>query len=391
MTVQTSRRREGTSRVYLRYPVSPLGRTQAVPVLFPARNFGKMPKPCAVAQTFPNFEMASNQLSLLRQWNMLRLLPRAPVKISVNDLCERLRDEDFPVTRRTVQRDLNELAGVFPLVVDDREKPYGWSWQRDASSFDLPGLSIPEALTLTLVEQHLCNHLPPSTIDALQPYFQSATRALSSIDGSAMSKAWLNKVRGVTPQQPLLPPVMSEECQRTIYLALMKDMQLKLHYKKRDTDVLMVYETVHPLAIVQRGALIYLVCMFAQYDDVRTLALHRVQHADIVYAAARVKPGFDLDAYIASGQFGFRTGDPITLRATFSRTAGEHLYETPLSSDQTLIEGEGGCIELRATVASTRSLVWWLLGFGDGVTVHEPAELRAEIRDTAARMLEAYA
>jgi len=335
--------------------------------------------------------MATNQLSLLRQWNMLRLVPRAPAKISVTDLCERLRDADFPVTNRTVQRDLNELAGVFPLVVDDRNKPYGWSWQRDASSFDLPGLSVPEALTLTLVEQHLRNHLPPSTIDALQPHFQSAARALSSIDGSAMSKAWLNKVRGVTPQQPLLPPAMSEECQRTIYLGLMKDMQLKLHYKKRDASVAAVYDTVHPLAIVQRGALIYLVCMFAEYDDVRTLALHRVQQAELVHVSARAKPGFDLDAYIASGQFGFRTGDPITLRATFSRAAGEHLYETPLSSDQKLVAGERGCIELHATVASTRSLVWWLLGFGDGVTVHEPAELRAEIRDTAARMVSAYA
>lgn len=335
--------------------------------------------------------MATNQLSLLRQWNMLRLVPRAPARISVTDLCERLRDVDFPVTSRTVQRDLNELAGVFPLVVDDRNRPFGWSWQRDASSFDLPGLSIPEALTLTLVEQHLRNHLPPSTIDALQQHFQSAARALSSIDGSAMSKAWLNKVRGVTPQQPLLPPVISEECQRTIYLGLMKDMQLKLHYKKRDADVAIVYDIVHPLAIVQRGALIYLVCMFAEYDDVRTLALHRVQQAELGYVAARAKPGFDLDAYIASGQFGFRTGDPITLRATFSRVAGEHLYETALSEDQTLVLGAGGCIELRATVASTRSLVWWLLGFGDGVTVHEPAELRAEIRETATRMVAAYA
>lgn len=347
---------------------------------------------CADAQdTTTGFDMATNQLSLLRQWNMLRLVPRAPAKISVKDMCERLRDADFPVTSRTVQRDLNELACVFPLVADVRDKPYGWSWQRDASSFDLPGLSIPEALTLTLVEQHLRNHLPPNTIDALQPHFQSAARALSSVDGSAMSKAWLNKVRSVTPQQPLQPPAMHEECQRTIYLALMKDLQLKLHYKKRDADQATCYESVHPLAIVQRGALIYLVCMFADYDDVRTLALHRVQAAELLYEAARAKPEFDLDRYIESGQFGFRTGDPVVLCATFSRAAGEHLYETPLSADQSLVVDENGCIVLRATVASTRSLVWWLLGFGDGVTVQEPAALREEIKAIAGRMATAYA
>ena len=335
--------------------------------------------------------MATNQLSLLRQWNMLRLVPRAPAKISVKDLTERLRDADFSVTARTVQRDLNELAGVFPLVADDREKPYGWSWQRNASGFDLPGLTVPEALTLTLVEQHLRNHLPPNTIDALQPHFQSAARALSSVDSSAMSKAWLNKVRSVTPQQPLLAPVMDEECQRTIYLALMKDLQLRLHYKKRDADVATLYEVVHPLAIVQRGGLIYLVCMFADYDDARTLALHRVQAAELRYESARAKPGFNLDDYIESGQFGVRTGDPVTLRATFARAAGEHLYETPLSTDQSLTIDKDGRIELRATVASTRALVWWLLGFGDGVTVHEPVELREEMKAIAGRMANTYA
>src|SRR5687768_2309629 len=99
-------------------------------------------------------------LTLLRQWTMLRLIPRSPARIAVKDLQEQLRDADFLVTRRTVQRDLADLSTVFPLVSDDREKPYGWSWQREASSFDLPGLSVPDALTLTLVEQHLRHQLP---------------------------------------------------------------------------------------------------------------------------------------------------------------------------------------------------------------------------------------
>lgn len=36
------------------------------------------------------------------------------------------------VHRRTVQRDLVELATVFPLVSDERSKPYGWRWADDA-------------------------------------------------------------------------------------------------------------------------------------------------------------------------------------------------------------------------------------------------------------------
>ncbi len=334
--------------------------------------------------------MATNQQSLLRQWHMLRMVPRAPAKISAQALCERLCAADFRVTERTVQRDLRELSNVFPVVVDERDKPYGWSWLRDASSFDLPGLTVPEALTLTLVEQHLQHHLPPITVDALRPHFRSAARTLSAVEDSAPSRVWLDKVRSVPPQQPLLPPRMDEACQRTVYLALMQDRQLKVHYRKRDADEPTVYASVHPLAIVQRGGLVYLVCMFAGYDDVRTIALHRIQHAEVLYEAARGKPGFDIDAYIASGQFGVIAGEPVNLRAVFTRAAGEHLFETPLSADQVLASEPDGRLRLSATVPNTRALVWWLLGFGDGVVIEEPASLRAELAGIAHRMAAAY-
>jgi predicted DNA-binding transcriptional regulator YafY len=335
--------------------------------------------------------MASNQQSLLRQWHMLRMVPRAPVKITAIELQERLEAEDFRVTERTVQRDLNELSTVFPIEVDRRNKPFGWSWLRDASSFDLPGLALPEALTLTLVEQHLRHHLPPSAIDALRPHFRSAARTLAAVEDSAPSRAWLGKVRSVPPQQPLLPPRMDEECQRVVYLALMQDRQLRLHYRKRDGEEPRLHAAVHPLAVVQRGGVVYLVCMFAAYEDVRTIALHRVTHAEALYEPARKKPGFDIDAYIASGQFGVITGAPVGLRAVFTRAAGEHLYETPLSADQVLAAGPDGRLHLAATVPHTRALLRWLLGFGDGVVVQEPAELREAMAGIALQMAAAYA
>jgi predicted DNA-binding transcriptional regulator YafY len=334
--------------------------------------------------------MATNQQSLLRQWHMLRMVPRAPLKITVKELWERLRRDDFKVTERTVQRDLKELSDVFPITADERDKPFGWSWLRDASSFDLPGLTVPEALTLTLVEQHLRHHLPPITVDALRPHFSSAARTLSTADDSP-SRAWLKKMRSVPPQQPLLPPRIDEECQRLVYLGLMQDRQLRLHYRKRDAEQPTVYAAVHPLAVVQRGGLVYLVCMFSRHEDVRTIALHRVQQAEVLYESARKKPGFDIDAYIASGQFGVIAGEPVNLRAVFTRAAGEHLFETPLSADQALVSDADGRLHLAATVPNTRSLVWWLLGFGDGVVIQEPASLREEVACIAHRMAAAYA
>jgi hypothetical protein len=57
--------------------------------------------------------------------------------------------------------------------------------------------------------------------------------------------------------------------------------------------------------------------MFGEFTDVRTLALHRIQQVELRYEPARRLPDFDIDEYIASGQFGFVAGGPITLCARY--------------------------------------------------------------------------
>jgi predicted DNA-binding transcriptional regulator YafY len=334
--------------------------------------------------------MTTNEKSLLRQWHMLKLLPRAPSKITVKELCDLLAAADYDVHERTVQRDLRDLTRVFNLEHDDRSRPFGWSWSRIGPGFSLPGISVPEALTLKLVEQHLRNHLPPNTTEVLQPYFESAARTLGTVDPDTPSKTWLGKVRSIVPTQPLLPPMLDEEVRDTVYAALMQDRQLAISYRRRDAATATNYPSIHPLAIVQRGSVIYLVCMFGDYEDVRTLPLHRIEAAEDRFEPARKCPGFDLDAYVASGQFGIVTGPPVRLHAVFRRQAGEHLYETPLCARQELEVLDDGRIALTATVPNTRGLLWWLLGFGDGVEVREPAELRAEIAGMARNMAAQY-
>ena len=119
--------------------------------------------------------------TLPRQWQMLRMIPRYPQKITAKSLHEKLQADQFDVTKRTVERDLLALSKMFPLVSDERDKPYGWSWSKDAPVFNLPGLSHNEALTLAMVEQHLNNLLPSSTLSQLQPYFKATKQHLSNI------------------------------------------------------------------------------------------------------------------------------------------------------------------------------------------------------------------
>jgi predicted DNA-binding transcriptional regulator YafY len=322
--------------------------------------------------------MALQHDTLLRQWHMLRHIPRYPSKVTARTLKEKLDLDGFNITKRTIERDLIDLSSMFPLALDDREKPYGWSWQKDAPSFDLPGIGNNEALTMVMVEQHLTNLLPATTIEVLKPYFKSAHQHLTATVKAQAVKSWLNKVRTVQPNQTLLTPRIKPALQRTVTEALLTDKQLQIEYKRRGESKSVTYR-IHPLALIQRGGLIYLYVRINDYEDIKILALHRIEVAEILSESTQYPEGFDIDQEIAKGRLDFGAGDTIILKAKFTAEAGEHLFETPLSSDQMIESKTDGSLFVTANVANTPQLLWWLLAIGAGVEVLEPLSLREKV------------
>jgi predicted DNA-binding transcriptional regulator YafY len=223
--------------------------------------------------------MAKGQDALFRQWHMLRLLPRYPQKVSAQSICG-AAVEGFDITERSVQRDLNDLSVLFPLFCDDREKPYGWSWQKDAASFDLPGLAIAEAMALAMAEVHLEHMLPGPILDQLRPYFRAAHTRLDAQHNRGSGRSWMDKVRSVTPSQPLLAPKIETGVHRVISEALLNDLQAAISYRRRSSKICLEYR-IHPLAIVQRGQLLYLCCRIHDYEDIRILAVNRIMSAKL--------------------------------------------------------------------------------------------------------------
>jgi predicted DNA-binding transcriptional regulator YafY len=164
---------------------------------------------------------------------------------------------------------------------------------------------------------------------------------------------------------------------------------LEIKYLKRGQDKAAEYR-IHPVAVVQRGHITYLYCRFAEYEDLRTLALHRIQVATMLDAKANVPVGFSIDDEINRGKFGFGSGDEITLEAIFYNGAGDHLYETPLTREQTLTDLGDGAVKLVATLPNTPQLSWWILGLGEGVEVIQPESLRSQIAATVGKMQARY-
>lgn len=326
--------------------------------------------------------MQSQNDTQLRQWAMLKHIPQHQHSITARELTDRLISEGFEVSKRTVERDLLSLSAIFPLLSNERSRPYGWRWSKDAESFSLPSMSPLQALTLELAHDHLATLLPASLLQTLTPYFKCAENVLSSGDGVKKLANWRKKVAIVPPSQPLIPPDYPEEIIEAVHSALLSEQQLEISYASREKGETKTYRA-HPLGIVQRGAVTYLVATLSDYTDIRLLAVHRIQAAQILDKSANKPGNFNLAKYIREGAFGFGESGEIKLVVRFSTAAGEHLRETPLSVDQQIETDQPGWMRIQATVPNTAQLRWWLLGFGNQVEVLAPVSLREEFINTS--------
>jgi predicted DNA-binding transcriptional regulator YafY len=331
----------------------------------------------------------SDNDTLLRQWLMLRLIPRHPRKAEAREITERLHAEGYDVSKRTVERDLRMLSEKFPLLSDDREKPYGWSWKRDAPNLDVPGMSPSEALTFMLAKEHLKPFFPAPMLALMAPYFDQAALTLGKADSLWARSRWTEKIAAVPPVQPLMPPQYHAAAVDAVHEALLHERQIQVRYQSRAAGAVKEYQ-LHPLGIVLRGAVTYLVATIDPHDNPRSFALHRIEAGTVLESPRLVPQGFSLQEFIAQGAFGFQQSGNIRIILRFAAAAAEHLRETPISTDQVVTEPRNGMVTVTAMVLDTQQLRWWILGFGGMVEVISPVKLRREFRETAEKMAAAY-
>ena len=307
----------------------------------------------------------SSTTALHRQWLLLQRLPRHRW-IGTTELQQDLQREGIDTNLRTIQRDLVALAEHFPLESNGLS-PQGWRWKADAPVMQLPHMTSSQALTFLMVEQHLAALMPASLLNELRPWFDHARQQAKKGDTPALR--WAEKVRIVPATQPLIPPAIDGNALQIIQEALLQGRRIDVLYQSRDKKKELNLE-LDPLAIVQRGAAIYLIATGKSLssgeatDEVRRFALHRFKKAWLRDEKAKRPRGFVLDEFLHKGGMGFGNGKMKKLKAIFTRETGEQLYESRLSEDQTIRELPDSRLEVKATVADTPQLEWWLKAMG---------------------------
>ena len=294
------------------------------------------------------------------------------------------------MSQRTIQRDLKILSGLFPdLQTDGNKDMAGWSWKHNRAVNDFPAIDPPMALTFKLAEHFLSRLIPPAVMELIRPYLDCSDNVLDSLDKPGLA-GWKDKVRIVPRTQPLIPAEVAPDIIKVIYEALLEGQQFRGRYRRRDGDE--AEYDFHPLGLVFRESVVYLVATVWDYQDLRHYALQRFQHCRLLDESAVPPDGFNLDDYIASGTFEYTESEGKTIKLTVLLTKGAayHLQETPLSEDQQITARKDERVQVTATVKESQQLRWWLLGFGDQLEVVRPKRLRDKFRSVSESMKDLY-
>lgn len=307
---------------------------------------------------------SDNLETVLLALEILRRIPRSR-KVTAQQIHAQLQDAGFARDIRTIQRQLDALSGHFDIEVDTRSKPYGYCWKANAQGFSLAQLTPQESLLLHLAKEHLSQLLPTRLTHSMDSFFVQAERTLNQHQHAQLEREWPRKIRVVATSQPLLPPQIKPNVLESVSEALFGNQYLDIAYtnasgKKRSSRVM-------PLGLAQQGPRLYLVCRFEDFDNERSLALHRIQKAAASGLQFERPKSFNLAQYDKDGRFGFGEGALVRLCFEIEAATGGHLRETPLSKDQQVMEMDGNYLRIEATVVDSAMLDWWLRGFGDAV------------------------
>lgn len=325
--------------------------------------------------------------TIVRQWELLKLLPTTGSGKTIKEMTSTLVGMGFVVGERQVERDLKQLSDLMPIECKEG-KPLGWRW-RNGAHRQIGSMSLPEALSWQLIADTVTALLPKSLLVGLRPHFEEATIKLAALSDSHNSANYREKVRVIPPTLPVQTPIIIPEVLDNIQDALLKGLQIDVRYK-RFGAVKARHMLLHPLGLVLRGAITYLVATADNYENVLLFALHRFEAAEGLAVKAHTPEGFKLDDYINKGIVQFGNGELIELNAYINKELALYLQETPLSRNQRIVADDNKYL-LSATILDSWQLHWWILSQGAGIEILKPNALRDYIWSTHKQAAKQYA
>ncbi len=287
--------------------------------------------------------------------------------------------------RRTVYRDLDALmfAG-FPLI---SEKRAGKVYYKFLDSFDLGHVPFTADEVLALVfGQDLLRPLEGT------PFHDSIESALGKIR-AGLGDELIAYLEAIGQSFRVLPGPHKRYADyrdtiQTLSDSVYSHTTVSLRYftgrSGEESD-----RNLDPYHVWYRNGGLYVIGHDHRSGEIRTFAIDRIRSIAATERSFVQRADFDFETYTA-GNFGVVAEPAVRVVVRFSKTWATHVRERTWHPSQSIRELTDGGVELEMQVGGADELVSWILSFGPGAEVLEPAALREQVSTALALALAVY-
>jgi predicted DNA-binding transcriptional regulator YafY len=308
---------------------------------------------------------------LARQWRLIQRLARSRYGIGLDELAEELE-----CVKRTVYRDLDALMQAgFPVLSERRDGRVLYRFLDTFKLGDVP-FTPDEILSLAFGEDLLRSLEGTVFHDSIRSALDKIRASLAPEVGEFLAR--LGESFRVLPG-PHESYAAMRDAIRVLNEAVIGRRTVRMRYRTGSTGREKARE-LDPYRVWYRAGALYVVGHDHLSGEVRTFAVGRIRAIEASERRFRVPESFDFDAYVAAS-FGVISEPPVRVRIRFDRRWASWVAERTWHPSQKLARRPGGALELTMEVGGAAEVRSWVLSFGSGAEVLEPASLRDEVRD----------
>ncbi len=320
----------------------------------------------------------------MRADRLLSLLMMLQIRgrVTAQELAERLE-----VSERTIYRDIEALS-IAGVPVYSERGPGGGCVLAEGYRTNLTGLKETEVRTLFMpgVVGPLSDLGVSKELEAALLKLLAALPSTHQRDVERTRQRLYMDAVGWYHSHEAVPFL------QTLQTAVWQDRRVRLTYRKHNSEY--TERVVDPLGLVAKAGIWYMVAV--SHGDLRVFRVSRVRDAVMTDEQCQRPEGFNLEQYWAAWSRDFQTSlsrYPVTIRVSplflsiLPQVLGETLHNRIEEAGPPDAEGWLTLPLMFETLEHARS---YILGFGTMVEVLEPLELRTNIMQLAAGIVEFY-
>lgn len=326
--------------------------------------------------------MARND-TVSRILKVIHLLEVHPSGLSVKELRQKLDEQGYKASERTIYRDIEALEMLrLPVIREENPNQAGQSRLRlesVASIHQKISFSYHELIALFLSRESMQIYKGSPFFRVVDQFFEKIEKGL----GLGGQKELLN-IQGYVGFKPssTWQSTVQHEIMDTLYDACAEGQELQIIYKAKSGEHKdqFVPRRVGPegLYFVDSGA--YLVAKDLGKKEYRTYSVNRIVEAkklDDEYVSS-----LNLKDYLKNSIGLINSGEIKPVEVFIKDPIASYVSERRWHDSQTITRVDDGVV-MKMTVQINAELVRWILGLGSAAVVRAPVELIHELKNEA--------